>query len=77
MLHNEARKLLIEAWNKTHTAKEVAECFGVNTSTGLPFGKKDARDRHGRNQGIPLRAQVCPEPERPAEYRPDDIGTTR
>ena len=33
MLHNEARKLLIEAWNRTHNAKEVAECFGVNTST--------------------------------------------
>ena len=33
MLHNEARKLLIEAWNKTHNAKEIAECFSVNTST--------------------------------------------
>ena len=32
MLHNEARKLLIEAWNKTHNAKEIAECFSVNTS---------------------------------------------
>lgn len=27
MLHDEARKLLIEAWNKTHNAKEIAECF--------------------------------------------------
>ena len=33
MLYNEARKLLIEAWNRTHNAKEVAECFGINTST--------------------------------------------
>lgn len=33
MLHDEARKLLIEAWNKTHNAKEIAECFSVNTST--------------------------------------------
>ena len=33
MLHNEARKLLIEAWNKTHNAKEIAECFSVSTST--------------------------------------------
>lgn len=33
MLHNETRKLLIEAWNKTHNAKEVAECFSVNTGT--------------------------------------------
>ena len=33
MLHDEARKLLIEAWNKTHNAKEIAECFSVNTNT--------------------------------------------
>ena len=33
MLHNETRKLLIAAWNKTHNAREVAECFSVNTST--------------------------------------------
>ena len=33
MLHDETRKLLIEAWNKTHNAKEIAECFYVNTST--------------------------------------------
>lgn len=33
MLHNETRKLLVDAWNKTHNAKEVAECFSVNTST--------------------------------------------
>ena len=32
MLHDEARKLLIEAWNKTYNAKEIAECFFVNTS---------------------------------------------
>lgn len=23
---------IIEAWNKTHNAKEIAECFFVNTS---------------------------------------------
>ncbi len=33
MLHNEARKLLIDAWNKTDNTKEVSECFSVNTST--------------------------------------------
>ena len=33
MLHDETRKLLIEAWNKTHNAKEIAECFSVNIST--------------------------------------------
>ena len=33
MLHNESRKLLIKAYNKTHNAKEVAECFSVNINT--------------------------------------------
>ena len=33
MLHDETRNLLIEAWNTTHNAKEIAECFSVNSST--------------------------------------------
>ena len=33
MLHNEARELLVEAYEKTGKAKEVAECFSVDTST--------------------------------------------
>ena len=33
MLHNEARKLLIQALEKTHNAKEVAENFSVNRGT--------------------------------------------
>jgi len=33
MLHNEARKLLTKAFNKTHNAKEVAECLFVDGST--------------------------------------------
>lgn len=40
MLHNEIRKLLIDAWNKTHNAKEVAECFSVNTCTVYCMGKR-------------------------------------
>lgn len=40
MLHNEARKLLIEAWNKTHNAKEIAECFSVNISTVYRLEKR-------------------------------------
>ena len=44
MLHNEARKLLIEAWNKTHNAKEIAECFSVNISTGAsPMSRPNGR----------------------------------
>lgn len=33
MLHNEARKLALQALEKTHNAKEVAECFSVHIST--------------------------------------------
>lgn len=40
MLHNETRKLLIQALNKTHNAKEVAECFSVNTSTVYRLAKR-------------------------------------
>ena len=40
MLHNEARKLLIEAWNKIHNAKEIAECYYVNTSTVYRLEKR-------------------------------------
>lgn len=32
MLHNEARELLVKAYQKTGNEKEVAECFGVDTS---------------------------------------------
>lgn len=40
MLHNEARKLLIESWNKTHNAKKIAECFSVNISTVYRLEKR-------------------------------------
>ena len=40
MLHNETRKLLIKAWNKAHNAKEIAECFSVNTSTVYRLEKR-------------------------------------
>ncbi|WP_455253997.1 hypothetical protein [Ruminococcus sp.] len=30
MLHDEARKLLIEAWNNTHNVKEIAVLHGGN-----------------------------------------------
>ena len=32
MLHNEARKLLIEALEKKHKVQEVADCYSVNRS---------------------------------------------
>ena len=33
MLHNEARELLVEAYEKTGKAKEEAESYSVDTST--------------------------------------------
>ena len=33
MLHNESRKLLVEAYEKTHNDKEAAECYSVDEST--------------------------------------------
>ena len=35
MLHNEARKLVLEAWDKTHNAREIAKYFSVNDSTTI------------------------------------------
>ena len=40
MLHNETRNLLIQAYNKTHNAKEIAECFSVNASTAYRLEKQ-------------------------------------
>ncbi len=40
MLHNEARKLLIQAFNKTHNGKEVAECYCVDVSTVYRLAKR-------------------------------------
>lgn len=45
MLHNEARELLLKAWDKMHDAKKVAECFSVNTST--VYRLVNRRDRTG------------------------------
>ena len=33
MLHNEARRLLVQAYEQTHDAQTVAKCFQVSTST--------------------------------------------
>ena len=33
MLHNEARKLLVKAYEETHDVQTVAKCFQVSTST--------------------------------------------
>ena len=33
MLHNEARELLVQAYEKTHNAEEVAKMYGVSKYT--------------------------------------------
>ena len=33
MLHNEARELLVESYEKTHNVEEIAKIFGVNKYT--------------------------------------------
>ena len=33
MLHNQARNLLVQAYEQTHDAQTVAKCFQVSTST--------------------------------------------
>ena len=43
MLHNEARKLVLEAWDKTHNAKEIAKYFSVNESTIYRLVEERAR----------------------------------
>ena len=40
MLHNETRKLLIEAVEKTHNVQEVADCYSVNRSTVYRLKKR-------------------------------------
>ena len=76
MLHDETRKLLIEAWNKTHNAKEIAECFSVNTSTVYRLEKQmreiatpDNRDRDKR-ANCPAEQQI---PRLYAEQIPDRL----
>ena len=48
MLHDETRKLLIEAWNKTHNAKEIAERFVEYLKTKLlpPLSEADIIAMH-------------------------------
>ena len=43
MLHNEAKKLVLEAWDKTHNAREIAKYFSVNESTVYRLIEERAR----------------------------------
>ena len=43
MLHNEARKLLVEAYEKTHDAKGVALAYGVSVPTVYRLAEQKAK----------------------------------
>ena len=61
MLHNEARELLVESYEKTHNAEEIAKIFGVNkllstiwrSASGKPAAwQKAAAERRGQTTHI-------------------------
>ena len=43
MLHNEARKRVLEAWDKTHNVREIAKYFSGNESTVYRLIEERAR----------------------------------
>jgi transposase len=43
MLHNEARNLLVEAYEKSHNAKNIAEAYGVSVSTVYRLAEQKAK----------------------------------
>ena len=43
MLHNEARNLLVEAYEKTHDAKAVALAYGVSVPTVYRLAEQKAK----------------------------------
>ncbi len=43
MLHNEARKLLVEAYEKTHDAKGIALAYGVSVPTVYRLAEQKAK----------------------------------
>lgn len=54
MLHNESRKLLIQALDKTHNTKEVSKYFSVNVSTVYRLAKRMAS-----TDSIETRTRLC------------------
>lgn len=45
MLHNEARKLLVEGYEATHNAEAIANIFPRQQVHRLPFGRAEAENR--------------------------------
>ena len=43
MLSNEAREMMVKAYERTENAKEVAECYGVDVSTVYRLARQKKR----------------------------------
>ena len=55
MLSNEAREMMIKAYEKTGNAKEVAECYGVDVSTVYRLARQKKR-----TGSVKLRTKALP-----------------
>ena len=65
MLHNEARELLVEAFEASRNAPEVAKIFRVSTSTVYRLFDRYRFFTHSRrNSKRPQRARKTQTPER-------------
>ena len=58
MLHNEARNLLVEAYEQTHDAQTVAKCFQVSTSTVYRFERANEENWQCRSSKPPMRKKA-------------------
>lgn len=69
MLHNEARNLLVEAYEKTHDAKGIALVYGVSVLSVYRLAEQKARtgsvdlrvNKRGRNRVLEGVWLICPE----------------
>ena len=77
MLHNESRELPVEAYEKTHNAKEAAECYSVDESTVYrPERQKKATGsvelrRHLRGRKPSLSEEILSEISKAIQECPD------
>ena len=51
MLHNEARNLLVAAYQKTHDAKGIAQAYGVSVPTVYRLVEQKEKNRKRRLAG--------------------------
>lgn len=64
MLHNEARKLLVEGYEATHNAEAIAKIFHVNKYTVYHLGRAEAENRKRRPANVAARSESSAEQHR-------------